>query len=68
MAHSSKQISRSSKASIEAPMFTDPSGLADVKLSPRVAALRKLVVSGQYQISPRRLAHQIMRAAGVKPE
>lgn len=68
MAHSSKQISRSSKASIEAPMFSDPSGLVDMKLSPRVAALRKLVATGQYQISPRRLAHQIMRSAGVKPE
>ena len=48
-------------------MFSDPSGL-EIKLSPRVAALRKLVASGQYQVSPRRLAHQIMRAAGVKPE
>jgi anti-sigma28 factor (negative regulator of flagellin synthesis) len=68
MAHSSKQISRSSKASIEAPMFADPSGLVGVKLSPRVEALRKLVASGQYQVSPRHLAHQIMRSAGVKPE
>jgi anti-sigma28 factor (negative regulator of flagellin synthesis) len=38
------------------------------RISPRVEALRKLVASGQYQVSARHLAHQIMRAAGVKPE
>ena len=38
------------------------------RMSPRVEALRKLVASGQYQVSARHLAHQIMRAAGVKPE
>ena len=40
----------------------------DTRLSPRVEALRKLVASGQYQVSPRYLAQRIMRAAGLKAE
>jgi anti-sigma28 factor (negative regulator of flagellin synthesis) len=40
----------------------------DTRLSPKVEALRKLVASGQYQVSPRYLAHRIMRTAGVRPE
>jgi anti-sigma28 factor (negative regulator of flagellin synthesis) len=40
----------------------------DSRLSPKVEALRKLVASGQYQVSPRYLAHRIMRTAGVRPE
>ena len=41
----------------------------DVALSPRVEALRKLVASGQYQVSPRYLAQRIMRSApAIKPE
>jgi anti-sigma28 factor (negative regulator of flagellin synthesis) len=66
MAHSPKFIAPSAKTSTQAPIFTD-SSLDQVKLSPRVEALRKLVASGQYQVSPRHLAHQIMRAAGMKP-
>ncbi|HEY4187900.1 MAG TPA: flagellar biosynthesis anti-sigma factor FlgM [Polyangia bacterium] len=42
--------------------------VTEVKLSPRVEALRKLVAAGQYQVSPRHLAHQILRAAGIRPE
>jgi anti-sigma28 factor (negative regulator of flagellin synthesis) len=40
----------------------------EVRLSPRVEALRRLVAAGQYQVSSRHLAHQILRAAGIKPE
>ena len=68
MAHSPKFIAPSAKTSTHAPIFTGAGAVEEVKLSPRVEALRKLVAAGQYQISPRRLAHQIMRAAGVKPE
>jgi len=68
MAHSPKNIAHSAKASHKAPIFTDPGSLEAVKLSPRVEALRKLVASGQYQVSPRHLANQILRAAGIKPE
>ena len=53
---------------VPVPVATDPSGHVDTRLSPRVEALRKLVASGQYQVSPRYLAYRIMRAAGVKPE
>lgn len=68
MAHSPKYIAPSHRSSpgSSAPIFADPTNV-EVKLSPRVEALRKLVASGQYQVSPRRLAHQIMRAAGLKP-
>jgi anti-sigma28 factor (negative regulator of flagellin synthesis) len=66
MAHSPKFTAPSAKSSTQAPIFTDPGAMDEVKLSPRVEALRKLVASGQYQVSPRHLAHQIMRAAGVK--
>ena len=37
-------------------------------LSPKVEALRKLVQSGQYQVSSRYLAIQIFRRAGLKTE
>lgn len=67
MAHSPKFLTPSAKTSARAPIFTDPAGLDEMKLSPRVEALRKLVASGQYHVSPRRLAHQIMRASGMKP-
>jgi hypothetical protein len=50
------------------PVVTDPTAGFDVKFSPRVEALRKLVAAGQYQVSPRYLAHKIMRAAGFRPE
>lgn len=49
------------------PALMDSAG-APMRLSPRVEALRKLVAAGQYQVSPRHLAHQILRAAGIKPE
>lgn len=55
---------RAHSAPVPALSSADPT----VRLSPRVEALRKLVASGQYQVSARHLAHQIMRAAGVKPE
>jgi anti-sigma28 factor (negative regulator of flagellin synthesis) len=32
----------------------------------KIEALRKLVASGQYQVSPRWIATRIFRAAGVK--
>jgi anti-sigma28 factor (negative regulator of flagellin synthesis) len=47
---------------------TDPFADVDTRLSPRVEALRKLVASGQYQVSPRYLAQRIIRAAGLKAE
>jgi anti-sigma28 factor (negative regulator of flagellin synthesis) len=57
----------SSSPSANIPAMTDTSTL-DVKLSPRVEALRKLVASGQYQVSARYLAHRIMRSAGFRLE
>jgi anti-sigma28 factor (negative regulator of flagellin synthesis) len=53
---------------VPVPVVTDPTASVDARLSPRVEALRKLVVSGQYQVSPRYLAHKILRSAGIKPE
>ena len=50
------------------PVVTDAAAGVDVRLSPRVEALRKLVAAGQYQVSPRYLAHKIMRSAGFKLE
>ena len=58
---------RASQTSAPIPVVTDPKDM-DARLSPRVEALRKLVAAGQYQVSPRYLAHKIMRAAGIKPE
>jgi anti-sigma28 factor (negative regulator of flagellin synthesis) len=58
---------RSVSSSAPIPVVTD-TGAVDVKLSPRVEALRKLVASGQYQVSPRYLAHRIMRSAGFRLE
>jgi anti-sigma28 factor (negative regulator of flagellin synthesis) len=49
-------------------VLTDPAASVDSRLSPHVEALRKLVAAGQYQVSPRYLAHKIMRAAGFRPE
>lgn len=56
---------RSTASSAPIPVLTDGGSVA-VKLSPRVEALRKLVAAGQYQVSPRYLAHRIMRSAGFK--
>ncbi len=53
---------------VPVPVITNPTASVDARLSPRVEALRNLVVSGQYQVSPRYLAHRIMRAAGIRPE
>jgi hypothetical protein len=57
---------RSTVPSAPIPVLTN--GVDEVKLSPRVEALRKLVAAGQYQVSPRYLAHRIMRSAGFKLE
>lgn len=59
--------SRGTHTAAPVPVVTDPKSL-DARLSPRIEALRKLVASGQYQVSPRYLAHRIMRAAGMRPE
>jgi anti-sigma28 factor (negative regulator of flagellin synthesis) len=59
---------RSHTTSAPIPVVTDPNAAFDARLSPRLEALRKLVAAGQYQVSPRYLAHRIMRAAGIKPE
>jgi anti-sigma28 factor (negative regulator of flagellin synthesis) len=56
-----------SSSSAPIPVVTD-TATVDVKLSPRVEALRKLVAAGQYQVSARYLAHRIMRSAGFKLE
>ena len=61
----SKYIAPGTRAhSAPAPVTTD----LDARLSPKVEALRKLVASGQYQVSPRYLAQRIMRSAGFKVE
>ena len=57
-----------SSSGVPVPVVTDPNASVDTRLSPRIDALRRLVASGQYQISPRHLAHQILRSAGIKPE
>jgi len=68
MAHSSKYLAPgSNKAATSVPVMVDPTKFSDVRLSPRVEALRKLVASGQYQVSPQHLANQILRAAGFRP-
>jgi anti-sigma28 factor (negative regulator of flagellin synthesis) len=36
--------------------------------SARVEALRRLVAAGQYQLSPKWIAHKICRAAGITME
>ena len=61
---SQPRSSRQGSASIS----LDPSAADETRLSPRIEALRKLIASGQYQVSPRYLAYRIMRTAGVKPE
>jgi anti-sigma28 factor (negative regulator of flagellin synthesis) len=60
--------SRNNSSGVSAPAIGDPSASLDSRLSPKVEALRKLVASGQYQVSPRYLAHRIMRASGIRPE
>ena len=60
--------SRISPDAAPIPVVTDPTASIAARLSPRVEALRKLVAAGQYQVSPRYLAHKIMRSAGFKPE
>lgn len=40
-------------------------GALRVNSPERIEALRRLVASGQYQVSPRWLANRIFRAAGV---
>jgi hypothetical protein len=57
---------RSTTSAAPIPVLTN--GVDEAKLSPRVEALRKLVAAGQYQVSPRYLAHRIMRSAGFKLE
>lgn len=59
---------RTSQHSAPIPVVIDAKGSYDTKVSPRIEALRKLVAAGQYQVSPRYLAHRIMSAAGIKPE
>lgn len=64
MANTSKQ---SKVKGLSAPA---PSGSLEISepLSPKVKALRKLVASGQYQVSSRYLAIQIFRRAGLRTE
>jgi len=70
MANTTKYIAptRGSHTAAPVSVVTDPSASLDTRLSPRVEALRRLVAAGQYQVSPRYLAHKIMRAAGIRPE
>lgn len=69
MSTTSKYIAPGVRAqTVPVPALADSAGISSVRLSPRVEALRKLVAAGQYQVSPRHLAHQILRAAGIKPE
>jgi anti-sigma28 factor (negative regulator of flagellin synthesis) len=69
MANTTKYTAPSRTPSgVPVSVVTDPTASIDARLSPRVEALRKLVVSGQYQVSPRYLAHKILRSAGIKPE
>ena len=49
-----------------APIQGAPVAGASVTSPARIEALRKLVASGQYQVSPRWIATRIFRMAGVK--
>jgi anti-sigma28 factor (negative regulator of flagellin synthesis) len=70
MANTIKHTGPQSRASREASasISLDPTAADEARLSPRIEALRKLIASGQYQVSPRYLAYRIMRTAGVRPE
>jgi hypothetical protein len=69
MANTTKHIAPGSRAhSAPVPVVTDSGAPVDVRLAPHVEALRRLVASGQYQVSPRYLAQRILRAAGIKVE
>jgi len=48
------------------PLSADRAPVGAMSVFSRVESLRKLVVAGQYHISPRWLATKIFRAAGVK--
>lgn len=68
MAHTTKYTTPGTASrTTEAPVPVVIDSTAPVKFAPRVEALRKLVAAGQYQVSARHLAHQIMRSAGIKP-
>lgn len=62
--------STSSKSKVKSPSVhaPAPSGEISEPLSPKVEALRKLVASGQYQVSSRYLAIQIFRRVGLRTE
>jgi anti-sigma28 factor (negative regulator of flagellin synthesis) len=64
MANTSKQ---SKVTGLRAPA---PSASVEISepLSPKVEGLRKLVASGQYQVSSRYLAIQIFRRSGLRTE
>jgi hypothetical protein len=68
MANTTKYTAPGRSAAPSAPIPGLMDGTEPAKLSPRVEALRKLVAAGQYQVSPRYLAHRIMRSAGFKLE
>jgi anti-sigma28 factor (negative regulator of flagellin synthesis) len=69
MANTTKYIAPGTRThAVPAAVLTDPGASCEVRLSPHVEALRRLVASGQYQVSPRYLAQRILRSAGIKLE
>ena len=62
MSGGNKHISR--RPPLSAPQAPHAPGV--INSPAKIEALRKLVASGQYHVSPRWLATKIFRAAGVK--
>jgi len=50
----------------QAALASAPPSVVPVNSPERIEALRKLVASGQYHVSPRWIATRIFRMAGVK--
>lgn len=68
MANTPKYIAPRHAPGRQAPVPVVTGAPETQRLSPRVEGLRKLIESGQYQVSARYLAYRIFKAAGVKAE
>jgi anti-sigma28 factor (negative regulator of flagellin synthesis) len=62
MSGTNRQITR--RPPVQAPRAPHETGV--INSPARIEALKKLVASGQYRVSPRWIATKIFRAAGVK--
>ena len=62
MSGSNRQVTR--RPPLSAPRAPHADGV--INSPAKIEALRKLVASGQYHVSPRWIATKIFRAAGVK--